>query len=60
MSECKACGYKYSFDDKDFEEKERFIEIFTDQGFYESGDQNFVRLYACPKCGTVIMSKWGM
>lgn len=66
MSECKACGYSYGYDGtimnplKAIERKDRFIQIYTDHDFDIGGDGGGVGLYACPKCGTIIMNKWGM
>ena len=55
MSECKACNYKEGWD------TEKFIQIYPSHGFAfetDCGESCGVKLYSCPKCGTVIMSKW--
>ena len=56
-SECKACGYRYEFTSK-VKDNDRFIEIYTDHGFNIGENGGIVRLYACPKCGTVTMNRW--
>lgn len=62
--ECKACGYREGFDynigyNKEHIGDEKFKEInghFTIMSDYAWGEhETRVYLFACPKCGTVIM-----
>ena len=60
MSDCKACGYNYDVIEGDVKEEDRFIRVLIAGHEFNADCLSVVDLFACPKCGTVIMGKWGI